>query len=156
MKNQLVLVLDFGGQYKELIARRIRECNVYSIIKPGNTSIDDIKKMNPIGIVLTGGPMSVYNNDSPKCDPELFNIGIPVLGICYGVQLMSFTLGGTVQPAGVSEYGKIKTEIDTNCDIFSGLDKQQITLMSHTDKITALPNGFVSVAHTNNCENAAI
>ena len=156
MKNQLVLVLDFGGQYKELIARRIRECNVYSIIKPGNTSIDDIKKMNPIGIVLTGGPMSVYNNDSPKCDPELFNIGIPVLGICYGVQLMSFTLGGTVQSAGVSEYGTIKTEIDTNCDIFSGLDKQQITLMSHTDKITALPNGFVSVAHTNNCENAAI
>ena len=156
MKNQLVLVLDFGGQYKELIARRIRECHVYSVIKPGNTSIEEIIKMNPIGIVLTGGPMSVYNNDSPKCDPKIFDIGIPVLGICYGVQLMSFTLGGTVEAADVSEYGIIQTEIDTNCAVFKSLNKIQTTLMSHTDKITTLPNGFISVAHTNDCENAAI
>ena len=156
MKNQTVLVLDFGGQYKELIARRVRECNVYSVIMPGNITVEKIKEIAPIGIILTGGPMSVYKDDSPKCDPRLFELGIPILGICYGVQLMCYTLGGSVEPADVSEYGLIDTEITVASKVFSGLDSRQITLMSHTDKITALPQGFVSTAHTAGCENAAI
>ena len=93
MKNQTVIVLDFGGQYKELIARRIRECKVYSVIKPGSTSIEEICAMNPIGIVLTGGPNSVYDEASPKCDKKLFEMGIPILGICYGTQLLAYSLG---------------------------------------------------------------
>ena len=108
MNNQTVLVLDFGGQYKELIARRVRECHVYSIIKPGEMSVDEIKRMAPIGIILTGGPNSVYDDKSPKCDPEIFSLGIPVLGICYGMQLMCYTLGGTVVSEDeLREYGRI-------------------------------------------------
>ena len=156
MKNQTVLVLDFGGQYKELIARRVREHHVYSVIKPGNTPVNDIKKLSPIGIILTGGPMSVYNDDSPKCDPELFETGIPILGICYGVQLMAYMLGGKVAPAPVSEYGVIHTSVSADSPLFTGLSANQSVLMSHTDKIVDLPEGFSSVAHTSNCENAAI
>ena len=156
MNNQTILVLDFGGQYKELIARRVRECDVYSVIKPGNMSVEQIKQMNPIGIILTGGPMSVYKDDSPKCDPALFEIGIPILGICYGVQLMCFTLGGEVNPAPVSEYGLITTEIIGESKVFSGLENTQVTLMSHTDKIISLPDGFESIARTSDCEYAAI
>lgn len=156
MNNQTVLVLDFGGQYKELIARRVRECNVYSLIKRGDTSAEEIKRIAPIGVILTGGPMSVYSDDSPKCDPDLFEIGIPVLGICYGVQLMSYMLGGRVEAAPVSEYGLIDVEITEKSEVFSGIRGVQQTLMSHTDKITVLPDGFVSVAKTANCENAAI
>ena len=156
MKNQTVLVLDFGGQYKELIARRVRECSVYSVIKPGSMSVDEIKKINPIGIILTGGPMSVYKDDSPKCDPQLFDIGIPILGICYGVQLMCYTLGGKVVSAPVSEYGVTDITISDSCALFKGLDANQPALMSHTDKIAELPAGFISTAHTSDCENAAI
>lgn len=156
MINQTILVLDFGGQYKELIARRVRECNVYSVIKPGNMPVEEIKRMNPIGIILTGGPMSVYENNSPKCDPALFETGIPILGICYGVQLMSFTLGGKVEPAAVSEYGTIDVELSGDSAVFENLEKSQCVLMSHTDKITVLPDGFESVAFTKSCENAAI
>lgn len=156
MSNQLVLVLDFGGQYKELIARRVRECNVYSLIKPGNMPLDEIKAMNPIGIILTGGPDSVYRDGSPKCDPKLFDCGIPVLGICYGIQLMAYSTGGTISSCDVSEYGRTKVKVDTSCEIFNGLDADQIGLMSHTDKISGLPDGFVSAANTAHCENAAI
>lgn len=156
MSNQLVLVLDFGGQYKELIARRVRECNVYSLIKPGNMPLDEIKAMNPIGIILTGGPDSVYRDGSPKCDPKLFDCGIPVLGICYGIQLMAYSTGGTISSCKVSEYGRTKVKVDTSCEIFNGLDADQIGLMSHTDKISVLPAGFVSAANTAHCENAAI
>ena len=155
MKNQTVIVLDFGGQYKELIARRIRECKVYSVIKPGSTPLDEIKAMNPIGIVLTGGPNSVYDEASPKCDKNLFELGIPVLGICYGTQLLAYTLGGTVSPCSVSEYGKTDMEIDCDCALFDGLDKNQSVLMSHTDQVSKLPKGFVATAHTKNCLNAS-
>lgn len=156
MASQTVLILDFGGQYKELIARRVRECSVYSVVKSGNITIDEIKRIAPIGIILTGGPNSVYKSDSPHCSKEIFSMGIPVLGICYGAQLLAWSTGGTVSPCESSEYGKTKMTVDTASPLFSGLDKDQIGLMSHTDQITALPDGFVSVASTASCKNAAI
>ncbi|MDR2421097.1 MAG: glutamine-hydrolyzing GMP synthase [Oscillospiraceae bacterium] len=155
-ENRLVLVLDFGGQYKELIARRVRECRVASVIKPGRTPLDEIKKLAPIGIILTGGPDSVYKPGAPKAAAELFELGIPVLGICYGMHLMAHTLGGSVEPALVSEYGRIDTEIDTKSQIFAGLDSPQICLMSHTDQVTRLPEGFKTAARTADCETAAM
>ena len=103
---QTVLILDFGGQYKELIARRVRECSVYSIVKAGDLTAEQVQELNPIGIILTGGPNSVYLDDSPHCDKRIFELGIPVLGICYGAQLTAWSLGGTVAPCATSEYGK--------------------------------------------------
>ena len=154
--GQTVLILDFGGQYKELIARRVRECNVYSEVKPGDITVEEIRKLNPIGIILTGGPNSVYLPDSPHCNKEIFNLGIPVLGICYGTQLLAWSCGGTVEHCQVSEYGKTAMTVDTACALYRGLDEKQIGLMSHTDQITVLPDGFVSVAHTDHCKNASI
>ena len=149
MASQVVLILDFGGQYKELIARRVRECNVYSVVKPGDRiTVDEIRRLAPIGIILTGGPNSVYDPASPHCDPEIFRMGIPVLGICYGTQLLAWSTGGTVEPCPVSEYGKTPMTVDTDAVMFRGLDARQIGLMSHTDRITVLPEGFISVAHT--------
>jgi GMP synthase (glutamine-hydrolysing) len=154
--NQLVVVLDFGGQYKELIARRVRECSVCSVIKPGEMPLEELAAMEPIGIILTGGPDSVYRDGSPKCDPKLFELGIPILGICYGMQLMMHTLGGVVEPCSVSEYGRTKVTVDTASPIFTGMDRQQVGLMSHTDQVNALPAGFVSIAQTGHCPNAAV
>lgn len=156
MAAQTVLILDFGGQYKELIARRVRECGVYSIVKPGDISLDKIREIDPIGIILTGGPNSVYKKESPHCDKAIFDMGIPVLGICYGMQLLSWSLGGEVTPCPSSEYGKTKMQVNTDSLLFAGLDPIQIGLMSHTDQVTKLPVGFKSVAHTVSCENAAI
>ncbi len=156
MSNQTILVLDFGGQYKELIARRVRECNVLSLIKPGNLPIEEIRAMNPIGIIFTGGPNSVYEEGAPRCNPELFSLGIPVLGICYGLQLMCYTLHGDVQPAALREYGTTEVTVDPASALFAGLDAHQATLMSHTDQVVGLPAGFVSIAHSDNCPNAAI
>lgn len=156
MAAQTVLILDFGGQYKELIARRVRECGVYSIVKPGDISLDKIREIDPIGIILTGGPNSVYEKESPHCDKAIFDIGIPVLGICYGMQLLSWSLGGEVSPCSSSEYGRTKMQVSTDSPLFAGLDPAQIGLMSHTDQVTKLPAGFRSIAHTVSCENAAI
>ena len=156
MAAQTVLILDFGGQYKELIARRVRECGVYSVVKPGDISLDKIREIDPIGIILTGGPNSVYKKESPHCDKAMFDIGIPVLGICYGIQLLSWSLGGEVAPCSSSEYGKTKMQVNTDSLLFAGLDPIQIGLMSHTDQVTKLPVGFKSIAHTVSCENAAI
>ena len=156
MSNQTILVLDFGGQYKELIARRVRECNVLSLIKPGNLPIEEIRTINPIGIIFTGGPNSVYEEGAPRCNPELFSLGIPVLGICYGLQLMCYTLHGDVQPAALREYGTTEVTVDPASALFAGLDAHQATLMSHTDQVVGLPAGFVSIAHSDNCPNAAI
>lgn len=156
MAAQTVLILDFGGQYKELIARRVRECGVYSIVKPGDISLDKIREIDPIGIILTGGPNSVYKKESPHCDKAIFDMGIPVLGICYGMQLLSWSLGGEVTPCSSSEYGKTKMQVNTDSLLFAGLDPIQIGLMSHTDQVTKLPVGFKSIAHTVSCENAAI
>ena len=156
MAAQTVLILYFGGQYKELIARRVRECGVYSIVKPGDISLDKIREIDPIGIILTGGPNSVYEKESPHCDKAIFDIGIPVLGICYGMQLLSWSLGGEVSPCSSSEYGRTKMQVSTDSPLFAGLDPAQIGLMSHTDQVTKLPAGFRAIAHTVSCENAAI
>ena len=156
MAQQTILILDFGGQYKELIARRVRECQVYSIVKPGEISPEEIQKIAPIGIILTGGPNSVYLADSPKCDKRLFDLGIPVLGICYGTQLLAYSLGGKVKHCEVSEYGQTPMKVDPTALMFSGMDENQIGLMSHTDRIETLPEGFRSVASTEHCPNAAI
>ena len=156
MAYQTVIVLDFGGQYKELIARRVRECGVYSVIIPGDAPLERIQAMEPIGIILTGGPDSVYRDGAPRCDPKLFDLGIPILGICYGLQLMVYSTGGTVSPCDVSEYGRTKVTVDPDCVLFRGLAPEQIGLMSHTDQVSALPEGFQCCAHTKTCPNAAI
>ena len=112
MKKETVIVLDFGGQYNQLIARRVRESNVFCEIKPYTASLDEIRAMEPMGIIFTGGPNSVYEESSPRCPKEIFDMGIPVLGICYGSQLMAHLLGGTVKTAPVSEYGHTEVELD--------------------------------------------
>lgn len=156
MASQTVLILDFGGQYKELIARRVRECKVYSVVKAGDISIEEIRKISPIAIILTGGPNSVYREDSPHCDKAIFDLGIPVLGICYGTQLLAWSVGGEVSPCEAGEYGKTRMTVSTASPLFSGLNAEEVGLMSHTDQITRLPDGFVSIAHTDSCPNAAI
>ena len=156
MASQVILILDFGGQYKELIARRVRECSVYSIVKAGSITVEEIRAIDPIGIILTGGPNSVYDEASPHCDREIFRMGIPVLGICYGTQLLAWSMGGRVEPCSFSEYGKTRMKVNPRSALFDGLSEDQIGLMSHTDQITVLPEGFDTVASTANCPNAAI
>lgn len=154
--HELIIVLDFGGQYNQLIARRVRECNVYCEVKSYKTSIEEIKAMNPKGIIFTGGPNSVYLEDSPTISKEIFELGVPVLGICYGCQLMAHLTGGTVSSATVSEYGKTATVFDTDSVLFKGLPAEGNTWMSHTDYISELPDGFKSTAHTADCPVAAM
>ncbi len=156
MKNQLCIVLDFGGQYNQLIARRVRECGVYCEVYSYKTPIEKIKEMSPVGIIFTGGPNSVYLDDSPKISKEIFELGIPVLGICYGCQLMAYTLGGEVSTAELREYGKTTTFYNTESLLFTGLESENISWMSHTDYISGLPEGFVCSAHTENCPCAAM
>ena len=156
MKKELILVLDFGGQYNQLIARRVRECNVYCEVHPYNLSIEKIREMNPKGIIFTGGPNSVYGENSPLCDKEIFNIGIPVLGICYGSQLMAHVLGGSVATAPVSEYGKTEVSVDVKSKIFEGVQDKTICWMSHTDYIEKAPEDFNIVGSTPVCPVAAM
>ena len=156
MKKELVLVIDFGGQYNQLIARRVRECNVYCEVHPHNLSIDKIKEMNPKGIIFTGGPNSVYGEDSPLCDKAIFELGIPVLGICYGSQLMAHMLGGSVATAPVSEYGKTEVTVDSKSKLFNEVSETTICWMSHTDYIEKAPEDFKVVAHTPVCPVAAM
>lgn len=153
---ETILILDFGGQYNQLIARRVRELNVYSIIKPYSISIDEIKEINPKGIIFTGGPNSIYENDSPKCAKEIFELGIPILGICYGMQFMSYTLGGKVDTAKTREYGEMKVNIDNENVLFKKLNKTNICLMSHTDYVSKLPKGFNKIASTKTCKIAGM
>ena len=156
MNSELVLVLDFGGQYNQLIARRVRECNVYAEVIPYTTSLEDIKAKNPKGIIFTGGPNSVYKEDSPSYDKSIFEIGVPILGICYGSQLMAYKLGGEVATAPVSEYGKTDVEVDTSSLLFEGVSATTTTWMSHTDYIAKAPQGFTITGHTRNCPVAAM
>jgi len=156
MAHQLVIVLDFGGQYNQLIARRVRECGVYCEVRSYKTSIDEIKALNPVGIIFTGGPNSVYLETSPSVSAEIFELGIPVLGICYGCQLMAHLCGGKVATAITSEYGKTETIYDDSSLLFKGLDKKNISWMSHTDYIETPPAGFKVIAHTANCPTAAM
>lgn len=156
MKHELVMVLDFGGQYNQLIARRVRENNVYCEVHPYNLSIEKIKNMNPKGIIFTGGPNSVYAEESPICDQALFELGIPVLGICYGSQLTAHLLGGKVATAPVSEYGKTEVKVDTTSKLFKGVSDSTICWMSHTDYIETAPVAFKVTAHTPVCPVAAM
>ena len=156
MDRELVLVLDFGGQYNQLIARRVRECNVYCEVHPCTLSLDEIKRMAPRGIIFTGGPNSVYGEDSPRCSMEMFELGIPILGICYGSQLMAYMLGGSVKTAPVSEYGKTEVETDQSSVLFEDVSEKTICWMSHTDYIEQAPAGFRITAHTPVCPVAAM
>ena len=156
MNRELVLVLDFGGQYNQLIARRVRECNVYSEVVHYDISIDKIKEKNPKGIIFTGGPASVYGEDSPKCNNEIFELGIPILGICYGMQLMTHVLGGKVSKADTREYGTTKVNIDNTSSLFKNFDSENNFLMSHTDFVSEVPNGFKNIGFTDHCPNAAM
>ena len=154
MDNELVIVLDFGGQYNQLIARRVRECNVYCEVTPYKKSLDEIKAKNPKGIIFTGGPNSVYDEASPHYDKAIFELGIPILGICYGSQLMAYELGGSVATAPTREYGK--TEIRTEDSLlFDGVDKNTICWMSHTDYIDRIPKDFRITAVSDACPCAA-
>ena len=156
-QNEFILVMDFGGQYNQLIARRVRECNVYCEVFPYTMSIEEIKKMQPKGIIFTGGPNSVYEKDSAVCSAELLKLGIPVLGICYGSQLMAHLLGGKVATAPVSEYGKTEVSIKgESSKIFAGVSKETICWMSHTDYIAEAPASFKVTASTPVCPVAAM
>ena len=156
MEKESVIVLDFGGQYNQLIARRVRECNVYCEVKPYTMSLEEIKKINPKGIIFTGGPNSVYDEKSPHYDKAIFELGIPILGICYGSQLMAWSLGGTVETAPTSEYGHTEVEVDTEDALFEGVSKTTVCWMSHTDYIAKAPQGFRVTAHTPVCPVAAM
>ncbi len=156
MNNELVLVLDFGGQYNQLIARRVREANVYCEVVPYNTSLETIKKLEPKGIIFTGGPASVLDPSAPMCDAGVFELGIPVLGICYGMQLMSKLLGGEVERADSREYGKMDIELQTESGLFRGIEECTTCWMSHTYYVKGMPQGFVRTAHSPSCPTAAM
>ena len=159
MPRQSVLVLDFGGQYNQLIARRVRECNVYCEVKPYTISLEEIRAFDPMGIIFTGGPNSVYDEKAPHVDPAVFTLGVPVLGICYGCQLMAQALGGEVTAAQADtarEYGKTETYYDTTCKLFHGLPEKGISWMSHGDYMAKVPEGFALVGRTEACPNVAI
>ncbi len=151
----MIIVLDFGGQYNQLIARRVRECGVYCEVKSYKTPIDEIKAKNPKGIIFTGGPNSVYDENSPHIGKEIFELGVPVLGICYGCQLMAYTLGGKVSSCVTSEYGKTETIYDNSSLLFKGLPEKAVSWMSHTDFVSKIPEGFKVTAHTADCPAAA-
>lgn len=156
MEKEMIIVLDFGGQYNQLIARRVRECNVYAEVHPYTLSLDKIKEMNPKGIIFTGGPNSVYKEDSPRCGKEIFDLGIPILGICYGSQLMTYLLDGTVETAPVSEYGRTEVTVDQSDLLFGDVSETTICWMSHTDYISKAPEGFTVTAKTPVCPVAAM
>ena len=156
MKNELVIVIDFGGQYNQLVARRVRECNVYCEIYSYKIDIEKIKEMNPKGIILTGGPNSCYEEGAATYSKELFELGIPVLGLCYGAQLMQHILGGKVEKALVREYGKTEVIVDDETSpIFEGVSKNTICWMSHFDYISKIAPGFVTTSHTADCPTAS-
>ena len=156
MEREMVIVLDFGGQYNQLIARRVRECNVYCEVHPYTMSIEKIREMNPKGIIFTGGPNSVYGEDSPTCSSEIYELGVPILGICYGSQLMAHMNGGKVTTAPVSEYGKTEVEVDDSSVLFEDVSPKTICWMSHTDYIEKAPENFRVTAHTPVCPVAAM
>ena len=156
VEHQKVLVLDFGGQYNQLIARRVRDLGVYAEVKPYKTPIDDIKAEGYIGIIFTGGPNSVYEDNAPRYSSEIFELGIPVLGICYGAQLMAYLLGGEVKAAPVREYGKTEITPDKTSPLFANVAEKTVVWMSHTDYIAKLPEGFTSSAQSGACPVAAM
>jgi len=150
-----IIVLDFGAQYSQLIARRVRECRVYSLILPYNVPTDHIAGFNPQGIILSGGPASVHEPGSPQLDKSVFELGVPILGICYGLQLMAHMLGGAVSPADRREYGRALLRHSGDSDLFAGIDGELTVWMSHGDRVESLPEGFQVVGSTENCPIAA-
>ena len=155
-QNEKVLVVDFGGQYNQLVARRVRECNVYCEIVSYRVGLDAIRAQNPKGIIFTGGPNSVYVDGAPTIDPAIFDLGIPVLGLCYGFQLMTHLLGGHVCKAPEREYGKTLVDVDTKSKVFENVSPETICWMSHNDYAETAPTGFIISAYTDNCPVAAI
>lgn len=156
LKHDVIIVLDFGGQYNQLIARRVREASVYCEVLPYHASLKDILAKQPKGIIFTGGPASVLDEDAPKCDPAIFDAGIPILGICYGMQLMAVTLNGKVGRALCREYGKVEIALDNNNDLFYGIHAETNCWMSHTFHVDQMPEGFEVIARTQNCPVAAM
>ena len=156
LKRETVIVLDFGGQYNQLIARRVRECNVYCEIYSYKTNIEKIKEIQPKGIIFTGGPNSAYLPDSPTYSKEIFELGVPIMGICYGSQLMMHLLGGKVEKAPVREYGKIEVTVDQKSKLFENVSEKTICWMSHNDYISKPAPGFEIIAHTDDCPVAAV
>ncbi|NKQ21115.1 glutamine-hydrolyzing GMP synthase [Brevibacillus laterosporus] len=153
---ELVVVIDFGGQYNQLIARRVRDLGVYSELLPFNTPVEKIKELSPKGIIFSGGPASVYEEGAPQIDPAIFDLGVPILGICYGMQLMSQTLKGKVERAGKREYGKAEIRLENQHGLYSNWGSSEVVWMSHTDKVVELPEGFVIDAVSDSCPIAAI
>ncbi len=156
MDREIILIIDFGAQYNQLIARRVREAGVYCEVLPYDADIGRIRALKPKGLILTGGPASVLDKDAPSCDPELFRLGVPILGICYGMQLMAVALGGGVERADSREYGKTLISLDNGSLLFTGLEKEAVCWMSHTYFVRQLPQGFISAAGTGNTPNAAM
>lgn len=154
--HELVLIIDFGAQYSQLIARRVRECGVYCEIVPYSYTLEKIWAKKPAAIILSGGPASVYVENAPKADKGIFTLGVPVLGICYGHQFMSQTLHGTVSSADIREYGKTAITLDTSCPLFRGMEEDTVCWMSHTDFVSAPPEGFTVLGKTHDCPVAAI
>lgn len=155
-QTQKIVILDFGGQYTQLIARRVRECRVYSEVLPYHASVDKIREIEPMGIILSGGPASVLAEDAPKCDPAVYTLGVPVLGICYGMQLTAHLLGGTVEAARQREYGRIAVTMDDKSTLLKDMSDTSSNWMSHTYQVKECPAGFHPIAHTENCPVAAM
>ena len=153
---QKILILDFGGQYTQLIARRVRECHVYSEVVPFSVPVSEVKKLKPAGIILSGGPSSVHDDNAPAIDPELYALGIPVLGICYGMQLTAHLLGGSVERAKEREYGRIRVKVKESSALFAGMKSSSFCWMSHTWQVAACPPGFRPSASTEHCHVAAM
>jgi len=154
--NEHIIILDYGSQYNQLIARRVREMNVYCTIESPDISAGEIKKKKPKGIILSGGPASVYAENAPKIDPDVFNLGIPVLGICYGMQLMCSTLGGKVKSSQKREYGRAFLNVVRRNDLMCRLPKKSVAWMSHGDKVTEIPSGFLTCASSGNTKFAVV
>src|SRR5438874_3528488 len=153
--DEVIPILDFGAQYAQLIARRVREQGVYSELVRPDISIDELKKLNPRGIILSGGPSSVYEPNAPKCDPKIFDLGVPVLGICYGMQLGAYLLGGEVKPAKAREFGRAKLKVNGDDAFLHGIPNDTTVWMSHGDQVHELPKEFVALATTRTCPYAA-
>ena len=155
-EHQKILILDFGGQYTQLIARRVREDRVYCEVVPWSASADEIRARRPVGIILSGGPSGVYDEGAPACDPALYDLGVPVLGICYGMQLTAHILGGRVERAREREYGRVTVRTDGNSPLFAGMKPESSCWMSHTWQVSACPGGFHPIARSENCPVAAM
>ena len=155
-QTQKVVILDFGGQYTQLIARRVRECKVYSEVLPYSASIEEIRAVNPVGVILSGGPASVLEEGAPRCDSGVYELGVPVLGICYGMQLTAHLLGGRVEKAAQREYGRISVTMDDRASLLQHMSEASSNWMSHTFQVAACPEGFHGIAHSENCPVAAM